>query len=163
MKARRKITRLAIATLLATAAAAPPVATAMPVKDAGYTSKAYAPSAATMDIHASTVKPPAAAGQDLRSEGSIPASSRQASVVQSDLRTEAAADPSRAPKNPVGMPTWPVDPQPLTPPAQQPVASVSDGGDFEWPIAVLALGALMLGGGVLLAGHRLRTQARFAG
>ena len=84
-----------------------------------------------------------------------------ASVVKSDLRTEAAADPSRAPKNPVGMPTWPVNPQPLTPPAKpQPVAVDGDGGSFEWPIAVLALGALVLGGGVLIAANRLRTQAR---
>ena len=83
-----------------------------------------------------------------------------ASVVKSDLRTEAAADPSRAPKTPVGMPTWPVNPKPIAPPAPQPVAAVSDGGDFEWPIAVLALGALVLGGGVLIAGHRLRAQAR---
>ena len=142
MKARRKmISRLVLATLLASAGAAP-VATAMPVKDTPYySSKAYAPSAAQMDMHASTVKPPAAANQDLRSEATIaPAraaahasvvksdlrteatsaptrAAAQVSVVKSDLRTEAAADPSRAPKTPIGMPTWPVNPQPIAPPA----------------------------------------------
>ncbi len=163
MKARRKmITRLMLATLLASAGAAP-VAASMPVNDTPfYSSKAYAPSAAQMDIHASTVKPPAPANQDLRSEASSAPTraAAHASVVKSDLRTEAAADPSRAPKTPVGMPTWPVYPQPIAPPAQQPVATVGDGGDFEWPIAVLALGALVLGGGVLIAGQRLRAQAR---
>ena len=164
MKARRKmISRLVLATLLASAGAAP-VATAMPMKDTPYySSKAYAPSAAQLDMHASTVKPPAPANQDLRSEASIAPTraAAHASVVKSDLRTEAAADPSRAPKTPIGMPTWPVNPQPIVPAATpQPVAVDGDGGDFDWPIAVLAVGALVLGGGVLLAGHRLRTQAR---
>lgn len=182
MKARRKmISRLVLATLLASAGAAP-VAASMPVDDtAFYSSKAYAPSAAQMDMHASTVKPPAAASQDLRTEASMAPSratvrasvvkpdlrtegaiapSRavaHASVVKSDFRTEAAAAPSRAP---VGMPTWPVNPKPIAPPAPQPVAADGDGGGFEWPIAVLALGALVLGGGVMIAGHRLRAQAR---
>ena len=71
MKARRKmITRLVLATLLASAGAAP-VAASMPVSDTPfYSSKAYAPSAAQVDMHASTVKPPAPANQDLRTEAS---------------------------------------------------------------------------------------------
>jgi hypothetical protein len=161
MPDRRKMSRLAIASLLAGALTAP-VANAKPI-DGGYTSKAYAPSSAQMDMHASTVKKPASANQDLRTEGSIAPSraAAQASGVKTDLRSENAADPSRAPESPVGMPTWPADPKPIAPVAPQPVAGDGDGGNVEWPIAVLALtGALALGGALVIAGRRFRTQTR---
>jgi len=158
----RKMSRLAIASLLAAAVTAP-AATAMPVEHGGFTSKAYAPSSAKSDMHASTVHRPASAYQDLRAEGSIAPSraAAKASVIKPDLRTENAADPSRAPQPPVGLPTWPVDPKPLVPVSQEPVAVDGDGGDIEWPIAVVGLiGALALGGGLTFAGQRLRTQTR---
>jgi hypothetical protein len=59
------------------------------------------------------------------------------------------------------MPTWPIDPKPLVPVSPQPVAGDGDGGDFEWPVALVAvMGALALGGGLAIAGHRFRTQTR---
>jgi hypothetical protein len=94
--------------------------------------------AAQLDMHASTVTAPAPA--------------------KTDLRTEAAVDPTRAPEAPVGMPTWPVDPQPITPVAQQPVAD-GDGGGVDWQIPVIAIvGSLLLLGGLAVAGSRYRTS-----
>lgn len=161
MPDRRKMSGLAIASLLAAALTAP-VANAKPIHGP-YTSNGHAPSAAQMDMHASTVEKPASANQDLRTEGSIAPSraAADANVVKQDFRSENAADPSRAPESPVGMPTWPVDPKPIAPVAPQPVAGDGDGGDVEWPIAVLALmGALALGGALVIAGRRLRAQTR---
>ena len=159
---RKKMSRLAIASLLAVAVTAPTATAAMPVTHHGSTSEASAPSSAEMDMHASTVHRPSI-NQDLRSEGSI-ASSRAAAdapSVTADLRSENTADPSRAPEPPVGMPTWPLDPKPLTPPAPQPVAVDGGGGDFELPTALLALmGALALGGALGIVGRKLRTQTR---
>ena len=151
----RKLFRLAIASLLAAAFVAP-AASAMPIDPTGPADATADP--AQMDMHASTVHRPPAADQDLRAEGSIPASraAAHASILKADLRSENAADPTRAPEPPIGMPSWPVDPKPITPAAPQPVAGDGDGGDFEWPIAVLALtGALLLGGAVVVAGRRL--------
>jgi hypothetical protein len=151
MPDRSKMSRLAIAALLAAAVTAPSAASAMQ----------YAPSSVQGDMHASTVVPPGAANQDLRTEGAISPSRPADHPRGADLRTENAADPSRAPEPPAGLPTWPVDPKPIAPVSPQPVAGDGDGGDVEWPIAVLALmGALALGGGIAVAGQRLRTQAR---
>ena|SRR5688500_15557349 len=162
MPDRNRMFRAAIAALLAAAVAAP-AASAMPLAEGAYTSKAFAPSSAQMDMHASTVRRPAAAHQDLRTEASI-APSRQAahaSAAKLDLRTENAVDPTRAPAPPIGLPTWPLDPKPITPVSPQPVAVDGDGGDIDWPIAALALaGALALGGGLAFAAQRLRTQTR---
>ena len=99
---------------------------------------------AQQDMHASTVHKPA--------------------NVQQDLRSEAAKDPSRPAESPTGLPTWPVDPQPLTPPAAPQPASGDGGGvDVDWPVAVLAMaGTLLLGGGMGVAATRRRighTQA----
>ena len=157
MPDRRKLTRLVVASLVAVGVAAPAAGAApMPADDGAFK---FAKSA-VMDMHASTVHPPAAPLQDLRTENSI-APSRAAFHAQPklDLRTEAAADPSRAPEPPLGLPTWPVDPKPIVPAAPvQPVATDGDGIDIEWPIAALALaGALALGGGLAFAGTRLRT------
>lgn len=162
MPYRKKMSRVAIAALLAATVAAP-AASAMPLAESSYTSKAFAPGAAQLDMHASTVQRPAAAHQDLRTEASM-APSRQAanvSAAEPDLRTENAVDSTRAPEPPVGLPTWPLDPKPIAPVSPQPVAVDGDGGDVDWPIAALALaGALALGGGLAFAAQRLRTQTR---
>jgi hypothetical protein len=161
MPDRKRMFRVAIAALLAVAVTAP-AAGAMPIAEAADKS-AGAPGAALMDMHASTVRRPAAPQQDLRTESSI-APSRQAahaSAAKPDLRTENAVDSTRAPEPPIGLPTWPLDPKPIAPVSPQPVAVDGDGGDIDWPIAALALaGALALGGGLAFAGQRLRTQTR---
>jgi len=158
MQDRSRFARLAVTALVAAAVAAPATATAMPVPDDGLRSTPYVPGSAAM--YASSVHRQPAVHQELRTEGSIPASRAafQARKAKLDLRTEAAADPSRAPEPPVGLPTWPLDPKPIVPAAPQPVATDGDGIDIEWPIAALALaGALALGGGLAFAGTRLRT------
>ena len=163
MKARRKmISRLVLATLLASAGAAP-VATAMPVKDTPYySSKAYAPSAAQTRHarqHGQAARGgepgPALGGVDRRACGgprerrqvrpahggdALHACGRPGERLKSDLRTEAAADPSRAPKTPIGMPTWPVNPQPIVPPPRSrspltAMAATSTGRSPSWPWA----------------------------
>jgi hypothetical protein len=83
--------------------------------------------------------------------------------TKQDLRGEAAADTSRAPETPAGVPTWPVNPKPIAPPVVQSVATGGDGGDVEWPVAALAMaGTLLLGGGMGVVATRRRighTQA----
>jgi hypothetical protein len=76
---------------------------------------------------------------------------------KSDLRSENAADPSRAPEPPVGLPTWPLDPKPLTPVPAEPVADDGDGG-VDWQVPALIAGALLLLGGLGVAGTRYRTR-----
>lgn len=145
-----------LAAMLLTMAIAAPAATAMPADPltqqssqedrrgenaAGQSDSAVNPQtqtpAAQLDMHASTVTAPAPA--------------------KTDLRSEAAADPTRAPEPPVGMPTWPVDPQPITPVQQQPVAD-GDGGGVDWQIPAIAIiGSLLLLGGLAVAGTRYRT------
>ena len=171
MRARRKLYRLMITTLLASAAAAP-VATAMPADHVHYSSKAYVPTSAAMDMHASTVLAAASKQQDLRGEGSIPSSrvaapsgivaqdlrgegsipsSRVAApsgIVAQDLRSENVKDPSQAP-------------EPVAPRSQH--ALPDDGGGIEWPAVLALIGALALGGGLLVAGRRSRTQTPVAG
>jgi hypothetical protein len=84
-------------------------------------------------------------------------------MTQQDRRGEAAADTSRAPESPAGLPTWPVDPKPVTPISQPTVADSGDGGDVDWPVAALAMaGTLLLGGGMGVVATRRRighTQA----
>jgi hypothetical protein len=144
MQHRKTFSSLALTGLLVAAIAAP-VASAMPIDNVRQ-----------QDMHASTVQKPA---DDLRGEnaagaGSITPQTKTPSV--GDLRSENAADPSRAPEAPVGMPTWPVDPQPLTPAAPEPVAD-GDGGGVDWQVPVFAaIGALLLAGGLVLAGTRYR-------
>ena len=85
-------------------------------------------------------------------------------VSAQDLRSEASADTSRAPKTAPGAPTWPVNPKPLTPVSQQRVADgIADGDGIDWPLSVLALfGSLLIGGSLGVAGMRYRTARNHA-
>lgn len=147
MSNRRKLSRLVVVSLLVAGASAP-AALAQPVDP---------PS-----VHKEPM-----AQQDLRTENATGGAKAPVarSNIGSDMRTENARDSSRAPKAPVGLPTWPLDPQPLVPVAQQPVVDGGDGGDIDWPVAALALaGALLLGGSVGVAGARYRaTHSHAAG
>jgi hypothetical protein len=148
----RKTLASLLAAPLVVAAIAAPAAPAMPVD------------VRQLDMHASTVKAPAAQ-QDLRSEATIgktPVSPQTRSpVAQQDLRTEAAADkPAAAP--PVGLPTWPAYPTPLPRVAHEPVATGGDDG-IEWPLSgILLAGALLLGGTLGVAGAQFRVRQSHA-
>jgi hypothetical protein len=162
---RGKFAGMIVGTLVAAALLAP-VASAQPILEQGhqYTSKAYAPKSAAMDMHASTVVAAAAPKQDLRTEGASRTTVTHTEVLPGDLRSENSADPSRAPEAPVGLPTWPLDPKPIVQPAPQTVATDGgDGIDVDWPIALIALfGAAAVGGGLAIAGRRMRTHIPIA-
>jgi hypothetical protein len=156
MPDRRKFAQMAIAGLLTVVIFAP-TASAQPMTEGTYTSKAYAPTSAATEVHASTVHKAAAAQQDLRGEGSIASSRAAAHATTADLRSENTADPSRAPEPPIGMPVFPTDTKPIAQPAPQPVADDGGGIDVDWPIAMIALaGALAVGGGIAFAARRTR-------
>jgi hypothetical protein len=91
----------------------------------------------------------------------MPVDAHQPTSAPQDLRGEASADQSRAPEAPVGLPTWPLHPEPVTPAEQQPVAD-GDGGGVDWPVPTLAIGGVLLLAGIALAGTRYRA-ARAAG
>jgi hypothetical protein len=142
MQNRKHLVSLAVAPLLACAIAAPAsIAAPLPASQA--------------DMYASTVHKPAATNQHLQSEAA--ASASQSPATGQDQRTEGAKDTSRAPSRPDGMPSWPANPQPITPAVQQPVAD--DGGDgIDWQVPVLAIaGTLLLGAGLGAATIRYRT------
>jgi hypothetical protein len=113
-----------------------------------------------LDMHASTVVKPAAPKQDLRSEATVDATpvspQTHTPVAQQDLRTEAAAD-KPAPEQPVGLPTWPADPEPIVPVSHEPLATTGDGDGIEWPLSgIVIAGALLFGATVGSAGTRRR-------
>jgi hypothetical protein len=134
------LSRLMIATLAATAIAAP-AATAAPIDPTG------------------PAQDKAPVAQDLRTEAVKPQTGTSAG---SDMRTEAAKDPSRAPviKQLPGPPTWPAYPRALTPPqATTTVTDDGDGGGVEAPVVALIIAAsLALGGGLTAAALRHRTR-----
>jgi hypothetical protein len=83
---------------------------------------------AQLDMHASTVTKPASAQQDLRSE----AAADPSRPAGKDLRSEAAADPSRAPSNP-GNSSYPGSfPGPPILPAHPSLAPANPGPPV-WP------------------------------
>jgi hypothetical protein len=85
--------------------------------------------AAHRDMHASTVTKPASAQQDLRSE----AAADPSRPAGKDLRSEAAADPSRAPSNP-GNSSYPGSfPGPPILPAHPSLAPANPGPPV-WPM-----------------------------
>ena len=151
---------MAVAGLLAVVGFAP-AAFAQPIAhDTVVMSKAYAPSSAAMDMHASTVHKAAAVQQDLRTEGATRSTVAHAPVAgTADLRTENAADPGRAPAPPAGMPVFETYTEPLAASEPKPVAADDGGIDVDWPIATIAIfGAFAIGGGIAFAVRRTRTQ-----
>jgi hypothetical protein len=84
---------------------------------------------AQQDMHASTVTKPASAQQDLRSE----AAADPSRPAGKDLRSEAAADPSRAPSNP-GNSSYPGSfPAPPILPAPGSHVPAKNPGPPVWP------------------------------
>ena len=158
---RKTLSGLAVAALLASTA---PVASAMPVDgplrptEAGAVLKDTDPR--QLDMHASTVQKQDAAPKDLRSEAAADAGVRP--QTGTDLRGEAAAG-KPATEAPLGLPTWPVDPQPITPiVVDEPVATGGDDG-LEWPLSgILLAGALLLGGTVGILGAHFRVRQSHA-
>jgi hypothetical protein len=104
------------------------------------------------------VAAPAAVAQPIDMHATATTSQKSA---QQDLRTEAAADPSRAPSYPryvQGPPTWPMHPQPISS-APARVADPGDDGGSDLPIALIGIaGTLALGGGLTAAALRHRTR-----
>ena len=145
-----KLSRLLIATL-AGAALAAPAAMAQPTEPVD------------------TAKQPATKTADLRGEAAVPGNLNlprppawpESGAIKKDLRSEAAADPSRGPALPrdiPGPPTWPMHPKPIVD-VQAPVADDGDGGGIEAPIVALIIaGTLALGGGLTAAALRHRTR-----
>jgi hypothetical protein len=163
----RKTLSALLAAPLAVAAIAAPAAPAKPIDEPlrPTTAGAVLKDPRQLDMHASTVVTPAAPKQDLRSEATIDATpvnpQTHTPAAQQDLRTEAAAD--KAPADvPVGMPTWPTDPEPIVRVAQEPVATGGSDG-IEWPLSgILIAGALLAGGTLGVAGMKFRVRQSHA-
>jgi hypothetical protein len=155
MSHRKTLSGLFVAPLLVAAIAAP-TASAMPLQEARQA-----------DMHASTVVKPEAQTQDLRGEATIDtvvSPQTHSPVATQDLRGEAAAE-KPAPGTPIGLPTWPLDPKPIVPVANEPVATTTGGGDdgIEWPLSgILLAGALLLGGTIGVAGAHFRVRQSHA-
>jgi hypothetical protein len=177
MKVRSSIPKSVLAAIAALTVAAP-VAGAVPMYDGHPPQRetgeaydvnretgAYTPAGASVDMHASTVTPPALdeeiVASDLRTEAAkSPLESRAGGdvVAGADLRTEAAKEP----KLPPGLPVFPSPLEPSAPAAPQPVAATDgDGGSFDWPLAgLIAGGAIALLGAALIAGRQARGHTR---
>jgi hypothetical protein len=152
------ILRLTVAALATTALAAP-TAIAMPIEPGTNGTGSIAAQARAQDSDASTAK--TEPQKDPR-QLDMHASTVQPPAVQQEQRTPDALDASPAPKPqviPRGMPTWPVNPQTLPQP-QRPEAvpaTGGDGGGIDWEIPAIALAAsLLLGGALVVARTRLR-------
>ena len=130
MSHRKTLSRLTIASLAAAALAAP-AATAMAADPAATKDPRQ------MDMHASTVKKPESAHQDMRGEA-------------------ASGAPLRHPRL-AGPPTWPEHPQPINR-APAPLTGGGDGGgDDDVPVPLLIVGGALLLGGMTVTAVRLRT------
>ena len=184
MKVSRSIPKSVLAAFAALTVAAP-VAGAVPIYDghpphralqqgASYDvnrdTGAYTPADASVDMHASTVKPAFekdVVAVDLRTEAAkSPIQSRLVTddlPNGGDLRSEhAKAAPTKAPLP--GPPAYP-SPFPEAPVASpEPVqATDPDGGSFDWPLAgMIAGGAIALLGAALIAGRQARGHGRLA-
>ena len=124
MHIRSSVSRLVVATLVA-ATVAVPTAAAMPIRGRRYGRPKYA--LEQQDMHASTVHVPEGGSRDRRAEGSIPGS-----------RTAPQKNGPSMPAPPPGLPTWPVDPEPIVPAQPDPVSATDgDGGTTGWPVALL--------------------------
>ena len=144
MSDRRKLSRIAAATILAFAVATP-TAFAMPFQEAQQ-----------KDMHASTVQVPQSQQLDLRGEhsSSVQPQTKAPTQTQGDLRGEHSKTPTDT--APIAGP--PVFPRYVGPaPASQP-AVADDGNDVEWPVIGIGLAvALLLGGGLGYAAYKTRS------
>jgi hypothetical protein len=134
-----RITLIAAAALAALALSAP--ASAMPDRDGGTT---------------------AAPQQDLRSADARDASAKPQTgtpAPRQEFRTPDAVDAGTQPAEPVpGLPTWPVDPEPIAPAPVDPVPVA--GGDDTSPLVYVLPGialSLLLAAGL---GYAVRTSGR---
>ena len=98
---------------------------------------------------------------DLRSEAAVDAGDQAPDQHGPPRRGRGGGKP--ATEAPLGLPTWPVDPQPITPlVVDEPVATVGDDG-LEWPLTgILLAGALLLGGTVGILGAHFRVRQSHA-
>jgi hypothetical protein len=167
MSHRKTLSGLFVAPLLVAAIAAPTASAMIDEPLRPTTAGAVLEDARQLDMHASTVVKPEAQKQDLRGEATIDTvvlPQTHSPAPAQDLRGEAAAD-KPAPKTPVGLPTWPLDPKPIVPVANAPVATTTGGGDdgIEWPLSgILLAGALLLGGTIGVAGAHFRVRQSHA-
>ena len=118
------------------------------------------------DMHASTAIAAAKAQQqqDLRSPDAIDAAQhpRKAVVVNAPGATVVDSQAKSTPVAP-GQPTWAVNPQPLTPPAQTATVVKSDDGTDWVAIGIGAgLALLILGGVALTSRSRALPRTRAA-
>jgi hypothetical protein len=136
-----RITIIAAATL-ATLALAAPAATAMPQRE-----------------HVGTSTP---AQQDLRSadaRDASPTPQTGTATPSQDFRSADARDAGAKPAEPVpGLPTWPVDPEPIAPAPVEttPVAGDGDTSPLVYVLPGIALSLLLAAG----LGYAVRTSGR---
>ena len=114
------------------------------------------------DMHASVAQAAAKAQQqqDLRSPDSIEAAGLRghaaAAAVNAPGATAVDSATRPAPRTTANPPTWPANPQPITPAHQ--VKVVDDGGVDWTPIALGILGGLLAVSALVLTTRRRRTQ-----
>jgi hypothetical protein len=78
-------------------------------------------------------------------------------TVAPDLRTESNRGLPASPTPPVGLPTWPTDPEPIVPATAEPVAATDgDGGLDSTTTLIIAAGVLALSGGLVVLVRQLR-------
>ena len=157
------LSRMLIATLAA-ALIAVPTAMAQPIDPVGTSVQPQTDSEAGQQLQTEHAKQQADAvstssATDLRGERA--AEPQATSKTAGELRTEAAIEAGKPETKPApaGLPTWPLHPRVLTPPASTTaVADDGDGGGVDAPIVALIIaGALALGGAAMVAMHRHRT------
>jgi hypothetical protein len=130
------------AAALATLALVAPAATAMPERD--------------------QVGKSAAAQQDLRgadARDASPAPQNDTATLSQDLRSADARDAGAKPAEPVpGLPTWPVDPEPIAPAPVETIPVAGDDGTSPllYILPGIALSLLLAAG----LGYAVRTSGR---
>ncbi len=133
-----------LAAALAITAIAAPAAAAKPVD-------LRAPDARDAVFYA----PPNARGTDV----GAPDQQAPAPVARQDRRSPDAADPIVTSRPVPGLPTWPLDPQPLTPVSAQ---ALEDDGT-PWPTVGLIAGAVLALAGTAVTAGRIRRRIHRAG
>ena len=147
MQVSKQIPRLALAAVVAAAVVATPVT--------AQAQQAYDVNQVTGEYTQATAGATSPIVSDYKAE-------KAPATPGSDLRSESAKGP-RISTPPAGLPTWPLDPKPIVPPAPEPapvVATDSGDGSFDWPPAGLIAGGIVaLAGAALLARQQLRRHS----